>query len=296
MNHVGRKCSMSAIVGATNAGKSTLVNVLVGQKVAAVTPKVQTTRVRMHAVSNHENVQLIFIDTPGIFSPKTKLEKFLVKHAWMSLKGIENVIVLVDVKNYLNQHLKKIIDRIKHSNLNAILVLNKIDIVHQSIVSEVIEYMYSLYKFSKAFTISALYGIGIDKLVDYLCETSPYGPWLYNDDQISDAPLKFFMAEITREKLFITLRHELPYSLSVVTELVEEKEDNSLIIKQVIYVTKGSHKTIILGKKGEMVKKISMESKSDLENILQVKVHLFLFVKVREFWQNHLNECVGYAE
>ncbi|GAT75422.1 GTP-binding protein Era [Ehrlichia ruminantium] len=296
MNHVGRKCSMSAIVGTTNAGKSTLVNVLVGQKVAAVTPKVQTTRVRMHAVSNHENVQLIFIDTPGIFSPKTKLEKFLVKHAWMSLKGIENVIVLVDVKNYLNQHLKKIIDRIKHSNLNAILVLNKIDIVHQSIVSEVIEYMYSLYKFSKVFTISALYGIGIDKLVDYLCETSPYGPWLYNDDQISDAPLKFFMAEITREKLFITLRHELPYSLSVVTELVEEKEDNSLIIKQVIYVTKDSHKTIILGKKGEMVKKISMESKSDLENILQVKVHLFLFVKVREFWQNHLNECVGYAE
>ncbi|QGR02606.1 GTPase Era [Ehrlichia ruminantium] len=296
MDHIGTKCSMNAIVGTTNAGKSTLVNLLVGQKVAAVTSKVQTTRVRMHAISNHDNIQLIFIDTPGIFSPKTKLEKFLVKHAWMSLKGIENVILLVDVNNYLNQHVKKIISRIKHSGLNAILVINKIDIVTKSLVDQVIEYMYSLHKFDKTFAISALHGTGIDKLVDYLCETSPYGPWLYAADQISDAPLKFFMAEITREKLFIALRHELPYLLSVVTELVEEKENNSLVVKQVIYVTRDSHKVIILGKKGEMIKRIGMESRSDLEDILQVKVHLFLFVKVRELWQDHLNECVGYVE
>ena len=175
-------------------------------------------------------------------------------------------------------------------------MINKIDIVSESLVNQVIEYMYSLYRFSKTFTISALHGIGLNRLVDYLCETSPYGPWLYNEDQISDAPLKFFMAEITREKLFIALHHELPYSLSVVTELIEEKENNSLVVKQVIYVAKDSHKIIILGKKGEMVRKISMESRVDLEDILQVEIHLFLFVKVREFWQDHLNECVGYVK
>ncbi|ABD45234.1 GTP-binding protein Era [Ehrlichia chaffeensis str. Arkansas] len=296
MDHISKKCSMNAIVGTTNAGKSTLINMLVGQKVAAVTPKVQTTRVRMHAVLNNENVQLIFIDTPGIFSPKTKLEKFIVKHAWMSLKGIENVILLLDVKNYLNKHIEKIISRIKQSNINAILVVNKIDTVPTSSVDKAIEHMYSLHSFSKTFTISALHDIGLSRLVDYLCEISPNGPWLYPEDQISDAPLKFFMAEITREKLFLSLHHELPYSLSVVTEALEEKEDGSLVVKQVIYVTKDSHRTIILGKKGEMIKKISMESRSDLAKILDLKIHLFLFVKVREFWQNHLDECVGYVE
>ncbi|AAZ68585.1 GTPase Era [Ehrlichia canis] len=296
MDHIDKKCSMNAIVGTTNAGKSTLINMLVGRKVAAVTPKVQTTRVRMHAVLNNENVQLIFIDTPGIFSPKTKLEKFIVKHAWMSLKGIENVILLLDVKNYLNKHIEKIISRIKQSNINAILVVNKIDMVSQALVDKAIEYMYSLHNFSKTFTISALHDIGLNRLINYLCEISPSGPWLYPEGQISDAPLKFFIAEITREKLFLSLHHELPYSLSVVTEALEEKVDGSLIVKQVIYVTKDNHKTIILGKKGEMIKKISIESRSELEKILDLKIHLFLFVKVRELWQDHLNECVGYVE
>ncbi|RZB13145.1 GTPase Era [Ehrlichia minasensis] len=296
MDHIDKKCSMNAIVGTTNAGKSTLINMLVGQKVAAVTPKVQTTRVRMHAVLNNENVQLIFIDTPGIFSPKTKLERFIVKHAWMSLKGIENVILLLDVKNYLNKHIEKIISRIKQSNINAILVVNKIDLVSQSLVDKAIEHMYSLHSFSKAFTISALHDIGLNRLINYLCEISPNGPWLYPEGQISDAPLKFFIAEITREKLFLSLHHELPYSLSVVTEALEEKGDGSLIVKQVVYVTKDNHKTIVLGKKGEMIKKVSIESRSELEKILDLKIHLFLFVKVRELWQDHLNECVGYVE
>ncbi|CEI85239.1 GTPase Era [Ehrlichia minasensis] len=296
MDHIDKKCSMNAIVGTTNAGKSTLINMLVGQKVAAVTPKVQTTRVRMHAVLNNENVQLIFIDTPGIFSPKTKLERFIVKHAWMSLKGIENVILLLDVKNYLNKHIEKIISRIKQSNINAILVVNKIDLVSQSLVDKAIEHMYSLHSFSKAFTISALHDIGLNRLINYLCEISPNGPWLYPEGQISDAPLKFFIAEITREKLFLSLHHELPYSLSVVTEALEEKVDGSLIVKQVVYVTKDNHKTIVLGKKGEMIKKVSIESRSELEKILDLKIHLFLFVKVRELWQDHLNECVGYVE
>ena len=287
---------MNAIVGTTNAGKSTLINMLVGRKVAAVTSKVQTTRVRMHAILNNENVQLIFIDTPGIFSPKTKLERFLVRHAWMSLKGIENVILLLDVKNYLNKDIEKIISRVKRSNINTILVINKIDVVSESSVNRAKEYMYSLHNFNKTFTISALYEIGLSSLIDYLCEISPSGPWLYPEDQVSDAPLKFFIAEITREKLFIELHHELPYSLSVVTEVLEEKEDGSIVVKQVIYVTRDSHKIIILGKKGEMIKKIGMESRSELEKILNVRIHLFLFVKVREFWQDHLNECVGYVE
>ncbi|WDM85013.1 GTPase Era [Ehrlichia sp. JZT12] len=296
MDYVNRKCSMNAIVGTTNAGKSTLINMLVGRKVAAVTSKVQTTRVRMHAILNNENVQLIFIDTPGIFSPKTKLERFLVRHAWMSLKGIENVILLLDVKNYLNKDIEKIISRVKRSNINTILVINKIDVVSESSVNRAKEYMYSLHNFNKTFTISALYEIGLSSLIDYLCEISPSGPWLYPEDQVSDAPLKFFIAEITREKLFIELHHELPYSLSVVTEVLEEKEDGSIVVKQVIYVTRDSHKIIILGKKGEMIKKIGMESRSELEKILNVRIHLFLFVKVREFWQDHLNECVGYVE
>ncbi|WP_410522130.1 GTPase Era [Neoehrlichia mikurensis] len=283
---------MIAVVGTTNAGKSTLINILVGQKVSIVTPKVQTTRVRMNAIYTNQDVQLIFTDTPGIFSAKTKLEKFLVKHAWMSMKGIDLVMLVIDPKKYLDIHIVKIINKIKNSKIKAVLVVNKLDLISQRDLDVILEYISRLHNFENIFAISALKNLGINVLMKYLSETSAYGPWLYSGDQITDASMKFFTAEITREKLFMILCQELPYNLSVVTEQIEERK-KSLIIKQVIYVIKENHKTIVIGKNANIIKNVSLQSKNELEELFQIKIHLFLFVKIRKFWQDHLEECIG---
>ncbi|KJV69002.1 GTPase Era [Candidatus Neoehrlichia procyonis] len=292
LSNKNKKCSMITVVGTTNAGKSTLINLLIGQKVSIVTPKVQTTRVKMNAVYTNGNVQLIFTDTPGVFAAKTKLEKFLVKHAWMSIKGVDLAMLVIDPKKYLDIHVVKIINRIKALQIKVILVINKLDLISKKELDIILEHITHLYNFENIFAISALKNFGIDALIRYLSEVSPYGPWLYPDGQITDASMRFFTAEITREKLFMILCQELPYNLSVVTEQIEEKE-RSLIVKQVIYVTKESHKTIVVGKNANVIKNVSLQSKSELEEYFQMKIHLFLFVKVRKFWQDHLEECVG---
>ncbi|MDB1135014.1 GTPase Era [Candidatus Anaplasma sp. TIGMIC] len=288
------RCSLVAVVGVTNAGKSTLINELVGFKASIVTHKVHTTRVRMNSVRNDGDVQLIFTDTPGVFSPTTKLEKFIVKNAWMSIKGADKVALVLDAKRYLCSHVERIVRRIAHSNIPAIAIINKIDLLDDRGIRSIIEKVQSMHKFDKVFAISALHGLGVQELLGYLQKSACSGPWLYPDGYRTDATLEFFSAEITREKLFLALRHELPYSLSVVTEQVVER-GKGIIIKQVIYVVKESQKTIVVGKDAELIKSISTVARAELKQILGKEVHLYLFVKVRKLWQDHLEECVGYA-
>ncbi|MGN7678989.1 MAG: GTPase Era [Anaplasma sp.] len=290
----GGRCSLIAVVGATNAGKSTLVNRLVGFKASIVTPKVHTTRVRMNAVRNDGDTQLIFTDTPGVFAPKTNLEKFLVKNAWSSIKGADVVVLVLEARNYMNGQIARVVDRIKNSDIPAVAVLNKVDTMEEDRVNEILAHVRSMHEFSKVFSISALHGLGVEDLLNHLRETAGECPWLYPDTQRTDATVEFFAAEITREKLFFALRQELPYSLSVVTEKLEDK-GQSVIIKQVVYVIKESQKTIVVGKNAALIKSVSTAAREELQEILGKKVHLFLFVKVRKFWQDHLEECVGYT-
>ena len=290
------KCSLVAIVGVTNAGKSTLINRLVGFKASIVTPKVHTTRVRMNSVLNEGETQLIFTDTPGIFVPKTKLEKFIVKNAWMSMKGADIAALMLDAKRPLCNNIDNIIKRIKHSELPAVAVINKADLLDDKDIRCVVESVRSKHEFSMIFVVSALHGWGIREFVDYLQSLSCESPWLYPEGYRTDATLEFFAAEITREKLFLALRQELPYSLSVVTEHVEDKGKKSIVIKQVIYVIKESQKAIIVGKDATLIRSVCTLAREELRHELGKEVHLYLFVKVRKLWQDHLEECVGYSQ
>ncbi|ASI47788.1 MAG: GTPase Era [Anaplasma ovis] len=295
---VGRdleKCSLVAVVGATNAGKSTLINELVGFKASIVTPKVHTTRVRMNAVRNDGNVQLVFTDTPGVFAPKTVLEKFLVKNAWMSIRGADIVVLVLEARNYLCGQVARVIAKVKHSHIPTVAVLNKTDLLQECRIREILAHVRSMHEFTGVFAVSALHGLGTEALLTHLRESAGYCPWLYPGTQRTDATVEFFVAEITREKLFLALRQELPYSLSVVTEKFEDK-GRSVIIKQVVYVIKESQKTIVVGKNAALIKSVSTVAREEIGQMLGKKVHLFLFVKVRKFWQDHLDECVGYTQ
>ena len=287
----GPKCSMIAVMGMTNAGKSTLINRIVGFKASIVTYKVHTTRFRMNAVLNTDNVQLVFTDTPGVFAPKTKLEKFIVKNAWMSMKGVDAAILVLNSGHHLSPNTLNIVKRIKSSGIPAVAVLNKADLLDEKQIEDALADIRGIHDFEKVFAISSLSGHGIGSLVNFLKEIAPCGPWLYPDNQRTDATLEFFTAEITREKLFFALRQELPYSLSVVTEQIEERK-KSIIIKQVVYVTKSSQKTIVVGKDASVIKEVCTASREELKNILNKEVHLYLFVKVRKFWQDSLHECI----
>lgn len=288
------RCSLIAIVGITNAGKSTLINRLVGFKASIVTHKVHTTRVRMNSVLNDGETQLVFTDTPGIFVPKTKLEKFIVKNAWMSIKGADVAALVLDARRPLCSNVDNIIKRIKHSGLAAVAIVNKADLVGEDDIKTVIGNVRAKHDFGRIFVVSSLCGWGIRDLVAYLQTSACEGPWLYPEGYRTDASLEFFAAEITREKLFLALRQELPYSLSVVTEHVADKE-RSIIIKQVIYVTKESQKTIVIGKDASLIKSVCTLAREELKHELDKEVHLYLFVKVRKLWQDHLEECVGYS-
>ncbi|PLC08407.1 UNVERIFIED_ORG: GTPase Era [Anaplasma ovis] len=295
MGRDSEKCSLVAVVGATNAGKSTLINELVGFKASIVTPKVHTTRVRMNAVRNDGNVQLVFTDTPGVFAPKTVLEKFLVKNAWMSIRGADVVVLVLEARNYLCSQVARVVAKVKHSHIPAVAVLNKTDLLQECRIRGILAHVQSMHEFTGVFAISALHGLGTEALLTHLRESADYCPWLYPGTQRTDATVEFFVAEITREKLFLALRQELPYSLSVVTEKFEDR-GRSVIIKQVVYVIKESQKTIVVGKNAALIKGVSTAAREEIERILGKKAHLFLFVKVRKFWQDHLDECVGYTQ
>ncbi|WP_168464560.1 GTPase Era [Wolbachia endosymbiont of Ctenocephalides felis wCfeT] len=291
-----QKCLFVTIAGLPNAGKSTLINSIVGKKIAIVTPKVQTTRTQIRGIATYNETQVIFTDSPGIFSAETKLEKALVKSAWSAIKGNDVTLLLIDASNYLKniERIKTVFARLQRTRSRCILVINKTDLIKKPELKMAYEHLKLLYKFEKIFTISALKNDGLDDLMDYLSEIAPVGPWFYEEDQITDSSMNFLSAEITREKLFLNLREELPYSAAIITEQFEEKKDKSLVIKQVIFVLKDSHKKIVLGKDGSSIKKISIEARAELEKLFECKVHLFLFVKVRP-WTDRPEEYISDA-
>jgi GTP-binding protein Era len=273
-----------ALIGATNAGKSTLVNQLVGAKVSIVTHKVQTTRALVRGIATHDRAQIVFVDTPGIFKPRRRLDTAMVTTAWGGAKDADVVLVLIDAERGIRGDAATMLDRLKDVRQPLVLVLNKVDRVKPENLLALAAAANERVSFQRTFMVSALNGSGCRDLLDYLAETLPEGPWYYPEDQLSDLPMRQLAAEITREKLYLRLHQELPYSSHVETEKWEEKQDGSVRIEQVIYVERDSQKQIVLGAKGQTIKAIGAAARREIGEILEQKVHLFLFVKVRENW------------
>ena len=278
------RCGFCAIIGAPNAGKSTLVNALAGTKIAIVSHKVQTTRARLRAIVVSGPSQIIFVDTPGIFKPKRRLDEAMVEGAWSGASEADAVILLTDVRRGLDEGVLAIIEGLKKSGTQAFLALNKIDLVKAETLLELSRKFNEVFPFRETFMISALNGSGVAKLRERVAALMPEGPWLYAEDQIADVPLRFLAAETTREKLYERLHEELPYASTVETETWEERKDGSVRIDQVIYVERESQRKIVLGKGGQTIKALGQAARHDLEKAFERRVHLFLFVKVRENW------------
>ena len=273
-----------ALIGPTNAGKSTLVNRLVGAKVSIVSHKVQTTRAVMRGIAIHKNAQIVFMDTPGIFKPRRRLDRAMVTSAWGGAKDADVILLLIDAERGLKGDAEKILEALKDVRQKKILCLTKIDQVKREDLLKLAQAANEQVAFDQTFMISATNGSGCEDLMDYLAAELQVGPWYYPEDQISDLPMRQLAAEITREKLFLRLHQELPYASHVETETWEERKDGSVRIEQVIYVERESQKKIALGKNGEAIKAISQNSRKELSEILEQTVHLILFVKVRENW------------
>ncbi len=284
-----------ALIGEPNAGKSTLLNQMVGAKISIVTHKVQTTRTRIRGVSIEKTSQIIFVDTPGLFKPRRRLDRAMVAAAWSGAADSDLTLLLVEAHRGLTEGVERIISSISETGLNGklVLVINKIDKVDVNDLLSLSKKINESYRFAETFMISAEKGRGVDDLRRWLASNLPEGPWLYPDDQISDMPLRMIAAEITREKLTLRLHQELPYQLTVETEKWEEKPDKSVRIEQMIYLSRSGHKGIVLGKKGETIKAVSMASRLSIEEFLGSKVHLFLRLKVREKW---MEETERYSE
>jgi len=278
-----QKCTYIALMGAPNAGKSTLANAISGVKFSIVSPKVQTTRVSMKGICMVGDTQLVLIDTPGIFRPKKTLEKAIVAEAWKGVGEAECLVLVVDSSKGICSETQDIIGTLKTRDLKAVLVLNKVDSVKLEKLLPLAKEMDEIGVFSKIFMISARQGDGVEDLKKYLAENAAESPWMFPPDQLTDAPMRFLAAEITREKLFMNLDQELPYSVAVVTDSWKEGR-GSTTIHQTIYVMKDGQKAIILGKGGELIKRIGQMSRRELTNIIGGKVNLFLFVKVRKNW------------
>ena len=275
-----------ALIGAPNVGKSTLVNRLVGTKVSIVTHKVQTTRALIRGIIIHNNTQIVLVDTPGIFTPKRRLDRAMVTTAWSGAKDADMVLVLVDAAKGLDEETEEVFASLSKVKQEKILVINKVDSVPRPSLLELAKKLNEGQQFSETFMISALKGTGCDDLLDYLAKKLPEGPWYYPEDQISDMPMRQLAAEITREKLYMRLHNELPYASTVETENWEERPDGSVKINQIIYVEREGQKKIVLGTKGETIKAIGQAARKELMEILEQKVHLFLFVKVRDHWSD----------
>lgn len=278
------RCGFCAIIGAPNAGKSTLVNALAGAKISIVSHKVQTTRSRLRAIVIAGQSQIIFVDTPGIFKPKRTLDEAMVEGAWAGASEADAVVLLADLRKGLNDEVLAIIEGLKKSGIQAFLALNKIDLVKPEVLLDQAQKFNEAFAFRETFMISALNKSGIDKLKERIAGLMPQGPWLYAEDQIADVPLRFIAAETTREKLYERLHEELPYASTVETETWEERKDGSVRIDQVIYVERDSQKKIVLGKNGQTIKALGQAARLELEKAFERRVHLFLFVKVRENW------------
>ena len=281
---VQSKCGFVALIGVPNAGKSTLINQLVGSKVSIVTHKVQTTRSIIRGVMISGDSQIVLIDTPGIFEPRRRLDRAMVTTAWGGARDADIVAVLVDARKGIDAPVEALLAHLDDVPAKRILLLNKVDLVKRSSLLALAEACNNLATFDETFMISALTGDGITELTAYLAANVPSGPWHYPEDQISDLPMRQLAAEITREKLYLRLHQELPYASTVETESWEERKDGSVRIEQVIYVERDSQKSIVLGKGGQTIKAISSAAREEMAKILGQKVHLFLFVKVRRGW------------
>ncbi len=275
-----------ALIGAPNAGKSTLLNQLVGAKVSIVTHKVQTTRAIVRGIATHERAQIVFIDTPGIFNPRRTLDRAMVTTAWGGAKDADVVAFLIDAERGIKGDAAAILEKLKDVAQPKILILNKVDRVKRETLLELAAKANEAVAFERTFMVSALQGSGCDDLLSYFAETLPVGPWYYPEDQISDLPMRQLAAEITREKLFLRLHQEVPYAIHVETEKWEERKDGSVRIDQVVYVERDSQKKIVLGHKGSAIRAVGQAAREEIADILEQKVHLFLFVKVREGWGN----------
>ncbi|WP_417667425.1 GTPase Era [Roseibium sp.] len=273
-----------ALIGAPNAGKSTLINQLVGTKVSIVTHKVQTTRAIVRGVAMHDKAQLVFVDTPGIFQPKRRLDRAMVDTAWGGARDADVIALLIDARKGIDEEAEKIMERLKDIKTPKVLILNKIDVAKRDKLLALAQKANEIISFDETFMVSALNGDGVQTILEYFSNQVPEGPWLYPEDQPSDLPLRILAAEITREKLFERLHQELPYISTVETEQWQTRKDGSARIEQTIYVERDSQKSIVLGKRGQTIKAISQAAREELSEIIEAPVHLFLFVKVRENW------------
>jgi GTP-binding protein Era len=278
------RCGFVALVGAPNAGKSTLTNALVGAKVSIVTPKVQTTRSLVRGIAIEGASQLIFVDTPGIFAPRRRLDRAMVNTAWGSARDVDLVALLLDCRKGITDDEETILGTLGDIRAPKVLVLNKIDLVGKPALLALTQMLNERAAFAATFMVSAQSGDGVADLRLYFAAHVPPGPWLYPEDQISDAPLRQLAAEITREKLYLRLHQELPYQSTVETTLWKELKDGSVRIEQTIFVERDSQRKIVLGKGGQAIKAIGAAARRDITKAVEQPVHLFLFVKVREGW------------
>jgi len=282
-----QRCGFIAVIGAPNAGKSTLVNALVGAKVSIVSHKVQTTRVPVRGIANEGDSQLVFVDTPGLFAPRKRLDTAMVEAAWGGARDADIVLLVVDAARGLDDDLSGILDRLKDVRLPRLAVLNKIDkLDDKAKLLALVGDLQARLPFDATYMISATNGDGIADLRRDLAERVPPGPWHYPADDLTDAPLRLLASEITREKIFHRLHDEVPYSSTVETTQWTERKDGSVRIEQTIFVARDGQKAIMLGKGGQTIKQVSMDSRRELMGILERPVHLFLFVKVRQNWQD----------
>ena len=280
----GKRAGFVAIVGAPNVGKSTLLNRLVGAKVSIVSPKVQTTRTRVLGICIEGPAQIIFIDTPGIFQPRRRLDRAMVAAAWIGTADADEVLLLVDASRGLDRNTAAIVKKLKRAERTVILAINKVDLLNKPDLLALAAELNEAGAFTDTFMISAETGDGVADLMALLAGRVAAGRWLFPEDQISDMPGRLTAAEITREQLYLQLHKELPYAAAVETESWKDQDDGSLRIEQVVYVERGSQKAIVLGKKGSRVKSIGEAARKELEEIFGRRVHLFLFVKVRGNW------------
>ena len=284
-----------ALIGEPNAGKSTLLNRMVGAKVSIVTHKVQTTRTRIRGVAIEGDAQIVFVDTPGLFRPRRRLDRAMVAAAWSGASDADVVVVMVEAHRGVTEGVEAMLDGLaeRGGGGSVALAINKIDRVERSALLGLAAELNERFDFAETFMISAEKGYGVDDLKAWLAGEMPKGPWLYPEDQIADLPMRMIAAEMTREKLTLRLHQELPYQLTVETESWEEREDGSVRIDQIIYVARDGHKGIVLGKKGETIKAIGQLAREEISAFLERKVHLFITVKVRPGW---LEEAERYSE
>ena len=296
MTDTPTRAGFVALIGEPNAGKSTLLNRMVGAKVSIVTHKVQTTRARIRGIAMAGAAQIVFVDTPGLFRPRRRLDRAMVAAAWGGAADADIVVLLIEAHRGLTEGARAIIDRLADTiprGTPVALAINKIDRVKAETLLALAEAANAAFPFARTFMISAERGYGVDDLRDWLAASLPEGPWLYPEDQIADLPLRMIAAEMTREKLTLRLHEELPYQLTVETEKWEDRADGSVRIDQVIYVAREGHRGIVLGRKGDTIKAIGQAARAEISAFLEREVHLFLRVVLRENW---LDEAERYGE